>query len=168
MEKRHRHHIHPRHLGGGDETENIELLDPVAHAELHAIRFLAGEDNWFDCRHEGWALLDKNLQEKVKQRFSELNSTRIGEKHPNFGKQIHSQAFRKQRSQDYCGSGNPMYGKERPDTRERLLKDNPAQRPEVREKIRQAALGRVVSEETRKKISEALKGKPKPRKKNVY
>ena len=59
------------------------------------------------------------------------------------------------------GESNPMFGKERPDSRERLLSDNPAKRPEVREKIRQAAVGRVMSEETKQKISNSTKGKPK-------
>ena len=161
MEKRHKHHIIPRHLGGGDEVENIELLDPVAHAELHALRFIEGQDRWFDCRHEGWTLLDPRLQLEVKQKMGEINSQNSGENHGSYGKNIHSEEFKQRRSKEMTGPGNPMFGVERPDSRERCLKDPPSRRPGAREKLRAAALGRTVSEETKQKISDSTKGKPK-------
>ena len=73
MAERHRHHIVPRHLGGSDHSENMALLNPLEHAEVHAHRFLRGEDSWFDCRHEGWSLLDEDLKTKVLERLSSHN-----------------------------------------------------------------------------------------------
>jgi hypothetical protein len=138
-------------------------LDFIEHAKLHAERFIMGEDKWFDCRHEGWPYLPKDLQDAVRTRMGEINRENSGERHGSYGRNIHSEEFKERRSREMSGGGNPMFGAQRSDSRERLLRDNPAKRPEIREKIRQAALGRVMSEETRRKISEALKGKPKPR-----
>lgn len=41
---------------------------------------------------------------------------------------------------------------------------NPSKRPEVREKIRQSSLGKKMSDEARRKMSLAKKGKPSPKK----
>lgn len=72
----HKHHKVFRSQGGGDELENIELLTPLEHAELHAEVFLSGGP-WFDNRHEGWKLFSKELREKVlaeqSKRRTELN-----------------------------------------------------------------------------------------------
>lgn len=54
---------------------------------------------------------------------------------------------------DVSGENHPMYGKHHS--------------KETKEKMRQAALGRVVSEETKQKISKATKGKNNPRAKKV-
>lgn len=161
MEKKHKHHVNPRHKGGTDDPDNIIELDFIEHARIHAERFLSGQDGWFDCRHEGWPYLSENLRELVKKRMGEINRQNTGERHGSFGRNIHSQEFRARRSMEMMGEGNPMYGRERPDVRERLLNDPPSKRPEVREKIRQSALGRVMSEETKRKISASNKGKPK-------
>jgi len=165
MEKRHRHHVQPRHLGGLDTPDNIVEIDFIEHAKIHANRFIAGKDGWFDCRQAGWNYLSDELRNAVRTRMGEINRENSGEHHGSFGRNIHSEEFKERRSREVSGEGNPMFGKERTDSRERLLSDNPAKRPEVREKIRQAAVGRVMSEETKQKISNSTKGKPKPRKK---
>ena len=75
------HHITPIHKGGKDGP-TVEL-NPWDHAELHARRFINGEDDWLHGRFLQY--LSPELLEKVKLRFSELssgeNSNRWG-KHP--------------------------------------------------------------------------------------
>jgi hypothetical protein len=68
----------------------------------------------------------------------------------------------------YCsisGENNPS---KRDDVREKIRlgkigENNPAKRPEVRKKISECAKNRKVSEETRKKMSEAHKGRVSPK-----
>lgn len=68
----------------------------------------------------------------------------------------------------YCslyGENNPS---KRDDVREKIRlgkigANNPAKRPEVREKISAAAKNRTASEETKKKMSEAHKGRSSPK-----
>lgn len=69
----HKHHIIPRHKGGDDSPGNLMLVDPLRHAEIHALRFLEGEDNWFCAMQPGWPLLDPRLQDDVKRKMSSDN-----------------------------------------------------------------------------------------------
>lgn len=68
MEKRHRHHVIPTHLGGSDEEANLIEIDFIEHAKLHAERFLRGEDQGFDNRHTGWPYLPESLKNEVKKK----------------------------------------------------------------------------------------------------
>lgn len=61
------------------------------------------------------------------------------------------------------------FGEENPSKREdvrdkirssKLGENNPAKRPEVRQKLKEARRKRIISEETKNKMSEAHKGKP--------
>jgi hypothetical protein len=146
MEKRHRHHIVPRHLGGEDEVENIELLDPLKHAELHALRFLEGEDKWFCAMQEGWPLMDPRLQEEVIQRMSSHNVMKDPE--------VAARMVESMRA-------NGVYDRHA----ERMRQDNPMKKPEVAAKVSAAHKGRVsprknavLSEETKQKLREAATG----------
>jgi hypothetical protein len=147
MEKRHRHHVQPRHLGGGDESENIELLDPVAHAELHALRFLNGDDIWFCAMQEGWPLLDPRLQEEVLQRMSTHNVM----KDPEVVKRMVETA-----------KANGVHDR----SSERMRRDNPMKNPEIAAKVSEKRKGKpsnrkgaVLSEETKQKLREASTGR---------
>jgi hypothetical protein len=146
LEKRHKHHITPRHLGGGDEAENLELLDPVAHAELHALRFLEGEDKWFCPMQEGWPLIDPRLQEEVIQRMSSHNVMKDPE--------VAARMVESMRA-------NGVYERHA----ERMRKDNPMKKPEVAAKASASKKGRVssrkgatLSEETKQKLRDSLTG----------
>ena len=110
MEKRHRHHVTPVHKGGSDDPDNIVELDFIEHARVHAERFLNGEDNWFDFRHPGWPYLPLELKEAVSDRVGEINRSKSGENHPSWGKHIHSEEFKRKRSREMTGTGNPRYG----------------------------------------------------------
>ena len=77
----HKHHVTPVHKGGINGP--VVELNPYEHAEIHAIRFINGDDDWF---HGNFLqFLTEELQNKVKQRYSEVGS---GEGHRNFGKSI--------------------------------------------------------------------------------
>lgn len=76
--KLHIHHITPVHKGGKDGPTIV--IDECEHAEIHAIRFINGEDNGFYMSQ--LPLLDPKLQELVKQRQSELMKT---EWNPGYG-----------------------------------------------------------------------------------
>ena len=136
---KHKHHIVPRHKGGDDSPDNIVELDFIEHARLHAERFLSGEDNWFDCRHKGWPYLEEELRQAVSQRISEINSTRAGELHPNFGKHIHSEEFKLRRSLDMRGEGNHRFGVKMSNS--------------TKDKISASHLGRIHGQEFRKNCS---------------
>jgi len=67
---KHIHHKVPKSRGGTNEPSNLEELDFVEHARLHAKDFLNGGPR-FDFRHTGWPFLDSELREKVLQKASE-------------------------------------------------------------------------------------------------
>jgi len=153
LTKTHRHHILPRSLGGTDDPENLMLLDPVTHAELHAREFLNGGIQ-FDFRHEGWGLLDPDLRDAVRAERS------------------------RRMKENQIGPDNPMFGKTRPDRRVAWEGDkNPQRKPENREKTRQRVtgegnpmfgktgeqnhfFGRTHTEETRRRLSEINRANP--------
>ena len=68
--KQHTHHKVPRSRGGSDDQSNLQQMDFIEHAHLHAIDFLNGGPR-FDFRHEGWPFLDKELRQQVLEKASE-------------------------------------------------------------------------------------------------
>ena len=145
--KPHKHHVIPRHKGGDNSADNLQLLDPVAHAELHAHRFLDGEDDWFCAMQSGWPLLDPDLQEKVREKMSVDNLMKNPEKVAKMVK-THKERGHNDRA------------------RERMTEDNPMKRPEIAKKVSEARkgkpstrLGAVLSEETKEKLRQANLGK---------
>jgi len=80
---KHKHHVVPVHKGG--ENGPVVEMNPWDHAELHAKRFLDGEDTWF---HGGLLeFLDSELEKKVRSKMSEVIS---GENHPYYGMKLWS------------------------------------------------------------------------------
>jgi hypothetical protein len=162
--KKHKHHVVPRHKGGEDSADNLILLDPVAHAELHALRFLEGEDEWFCAMQEGWALLDPELQEEVRQKMSSHNLMRDPKK---VAKMVQTQRElgtydrQSQRMRD----NNPMKNPEVVAKVSEKKRGQPSSRlgatlsEETKEKLRQANLGKTHSDESRAKMSESRAGK---------
>jgi 5-methylcytosine-specific restriction endonuclease McrA len=74
---KHIHHKVPRSRGGTDDLSNLEEIDYVEHAKLHAEDFLNGGPR-FDFRHKGWPLLEENLRKKVLEKASEHSRTVSG------------------------------------------------------------------------------------------
>ena len=146
MEKRHRHHVQPRHLGGSDEPSNIELLDPIKHAELHALRFIEGEDRWFCAMQEGWVHLDPRLQDEVRRVMSERNIMKDPQVAQRMAQTSTERGHYQRRS-------------------ESMLENNPMKRPEIAAKVSAAKKGSpsnrrgaVLSDETKEKLSQAVTG----------
>ena len=146
MSRHHRHHIQPRHLGGSDDTSNIELIDPVAHAELHALRFIEGEDRWFCAMQEGWAHLDPRLQDEVRGVMSERNIM----KDPEVAEKMRQTSII-----------NGVYDRHR----EKMTAENPMKNPEIAAKVSKAKKGQpssrrgaVLSDETKEKLRQAATG----------
>lgn len=83
--KTHTHHITPISRGGSDDPDNLVIIDFVEHARIHAEDFLAGGPE-FDFRHEGWKLLDKDLQRQVREEKSRRQRGNGG----NFGEGPHT------------------------------------------------------------------------------
>lgn len=64
----HKHHVVFRCQGGSNDPSNLVGLDHIEHATLHAIEFLSGGPS-FDFRQSGWPLLSQDLRDKVKEEF---------------------------------------------------------------------------------------------------
>lgn len=162
--KKHKHHVVPRHKGGGDSADNLILLDPVAHAELHALRFLGGEDEWFCAMQEGWALLDPKLQEEVRQKMSSHNLMRDPEKVAKMV-QTHRELGTYGRQSQRMRENNPMKNPEIAAKVSEKKRGQPSSRlgatlsEETKEKLRQANLGKTHSDESRAKMSESRTGR---------
>lgn len=156
----HRHHIVPRSRGGSDENWNFVELDPYTHAYEHALDFVLFENApVFDFRQTGWPLLPADLQEAVLKKYSEWT------------RNFHTG---RKRTQDTCVNiskakkgkpGRKLSSKEKALISERMSgDDNPAKRPEIKEKISKAKKGKPLaindkpkSKSHREKISKALK-----------
>jgi hypothetical protein len=162
--KKHKHHVVPRHRGGEDSAENLILLDPVAHAELHALRYLDGEDDWFCAMQEGWALLDPRLREEVKNKMSSDNLMKDPERVAKMV-QSHRESGSYDRHSKRMKENNPMKNPEVAAKVSAKKKGQPSSRlgatlsEETKEKLRKANQGKKHSEEAKAKMSEAREGK---------
>jgi hypothetical protein len=162
--KKHKHHVVPKHKGGADSPENITLLDPVSHAELHALRFLDGEDDWFCAMQEGWALLDPRLQEEVRNKMSSDNLMKDPEKVAKMV-QSHKESGSYDRHSQRMREDNPMKNPEVAAKVSAKKKGQPSSRlgatlsEETKEKLRKANQGKKHSEESKAKMTESRKGK---------
>jgi len=122
------------------------LMDPVKHAELHALRFIEGDDRWFCAMQEGWRHLDPRLQDEVKRVMSERNVM----KDPEIAKKM-AETRRERGSYE--------------DQSDRMRSNNPMKRPEIAAKVSAAKKGQpsslrgtTLSEETKEKIRQATTG----------
>jgi len=184
--KKHKHHVIPRHKGGEDSADNLILLDPVAHAELHALRFLNGEDDYFDFRQQGWPFVSEDLQIRVREHWSQKFSDENPMKDPKIAEKVASQRrgipganlgsrWNDESRNKIQGEGNPNFGggctldlsyEQRAKISDRMKKDNPMKKPEVAAKVSakkkgqpSSRLGATLTEETKEKLSLAMTGK---------
>jgi len=178
--KKHVHHKLPRCLGGSNSNENLEDLDFVEHAKVHAVDFINGGPQ-FDFRHEGWPYLDEDLREKVRKEHSRRNTERmtglyVGENNPMFGKN-HTEETKRRISENKKGTPSPFKGKHKPLSPEGLesLREHGRRKAggnngmfgkthteEVKAKLSKLAKERDYSEETRAKMSENTQGERNP------
>jgi hypothetical protein len=190
--KKHIHHIRYKSQGGSDDPSNLETLDFIEHARLHAIDFINGGPQ-FDFRHEGWPYLDRDLREKVRKTHSRRMSKRMkgllvgyknpmfgirqtGDKNPMFGKK-HTDETKRKISEKLMGRPSPLKGKSKTLSPEGLksLRENGKKRvgekngmfgkthtEEVKAKLSALAKEREFSKETRAKMSANSQGEGNP------
>jgi len=157
---RHRHHKIAKSRGGPDEEWNLVEVDPYTHAYEHALDFVLFEHSpRFDFRHEAWPLLPETLREAVRKETSLRQSNRFV-----------SEETRHKMSQAAKNRGMPWEGRENlNETHKQNISEALKGRKKTQEHIdnfKSSVKGRKApnkgvphTEETRKKISEALKGK---------
>jgi hypothetical protein len=164
---KHRHHCIPRSRGGTDEDWNLVELNPYDHAYEHALDFvLFPHAPWFDFRHKAWPLLPENLQKAVLSEASKRQSARIVSAETRIKMSLAAQK-----------RGVPWAGKEHltEDHKRKIAAALTGKKksPQHVEKFKKAVRGRKApnkgiphSNETKQKISAALRGKPYPESKD--
>ena len=166
----HKHHIVPRHAGGTDDPENLVELTILDHAIAHralwkmygrwqdkiAWQTLSGQITNYEAQQEARRLANvgnkhfqgKSHSDEYKQQLSEMMKERRAN-NPQMGHHIsHSTETKKKirkaasNQTNHNNGGYTLSDEFKEKCRQRMLKDNPAKKQEVREKIRQAALRR--------------------------
>ena len=142
-----RHHIMPKCIGGTDDEDN--LIDLFAREHFEAHRLLALENLDVKGLVYAWHRMSCGGNDK-------MDSYKLTPEEYEEMKKVYSETRRKE------ATGV----KQSPETIEkRVSKLRGKSRPEhVKQILREINTGRIVSEETRKKISEALIGKSNPNK----
>ena len=134
----HKHHIIPKHAGGTDDPSNLIYLTVEEHAEAHK-KLWEEHGRWQD--HIAWKALagsigqDEIIYRKVR---------------PNLGKKFSDETKRK------MSENNPMKRKEISE-KSANWKRGRKRSVETKAKISTTMTGRTLSEETKKKKSEAMK-----------
>jgi len=184
--KNHNHHVVPRHLGGTDDDWNLEEIDFITHAELHANRYVQGLDRQFDYRHEGWRYLSSELRAAVRAEHSRRFKTEENPmKNPETAEKVAAQRrgkpgvpgrfwseeskekFRGPNNPDYQGKNQaPMTPEMKKAHSERMKNNNPMKDPKVAKKVSEAKKGKpgsrkgvTLTEETKDKLRKSLTGK---------
>ena len=142
-----RHHIMPKCMGGTDDEDN--LIDLFAREHFEAHRLLALENLDVKGLVYAWHRMSCGGNDK-------MDSYKLTPEEYEEMKKVYSEMRRKeatgvkQSSETIEKRVSKLRGKSRPE--------------HVKQILREINTGRIVSEETRKKISEALIGKPNPNK----
>lgn len=154
----HWHHIVPRHIGGTNDPSNLIELTVSDHADAHKWLFieegrpedaiawltLSGQITYAEACLEA-----KRIGGERKARCGEVNGR--FDDHRSWvdllGEEL-AQIRRDEMSARQSGQGNPMYGKERADLRQRNLTNNCQKNLVSREKNRLAHLGKRFRQQT--------------------
>jgi hypothetical protein len=150
----HKHHILPKHAGGTDEESNIVELSVEDHAKAHR-ELYETYGRWQD--KIAWLALSGRIGKeeiiRMKQSESAKATVYTPEKRLNMSRgqkgKKHSKETCAKRSVAYTGDGNSFFGKKHSDETKALMSER--------------AQGRILSKETKDKISERTKGIPKPK-----
>ena len=129
----HRHHINPKYNGGADDDENIVYLTPEEHAKAHL------------------ELFELYGQYEDAQAYNSLKKHWLGSRSISGYKQSLEHIKKRSMSTDYNKVSEKLKGRVSPTkgmTFDYRLKP----------KISEAQRGKPKSEETKRKISETLKG----------
>lgn len=83
----HRHHIIPRHIGGGNESKNMILLSVADHARAHILFSQCFDDGSYESiSNIRSALIIDKLSIKDKNTMHKLYNSYAGENNPFYGK----------------------------------------------------------------------------------
>jgi hypothetical protein len=148
------HHIIPKCVGGSDKKENRVLLTAREHYICHALLFKANPESR-KLAHAFYLMCnfskEKGRNYRVSSRLYEdaklmyVKYRKVKQKEDV--KKYWTEERRQRRSREYSKEGNPNYGKVGSFSGDK----NPMRKPEVREKIRIARLGKPMSEEAIRK-----------------
>lgn len=160
----------------GCDNFKVELMCPCfSLEELNSEeRFLI---SYFDCRvkqgkgyniSEGgdWGDISEGMsQEDYEKWCSNLSKACLGERNGFYGKK-HNEGSKRLISEhhaDFSGQNHPMYGKHlNESTKAKIRESRKTLSDEARKNISEAQKGKVLSDSTRRKISESLKGENNP------
>ncbi len=132
---KHKHHIIPKHMGGDNSPDNIIELTVPEHAEAHRLLY-EKHGKWQDFL--AWKALSSQIDtDEIRRLITSLTWT--GKKHTDEAKEKIKKARSKQKS------GGWSWSKESKDKRSKAL------------------IGRKHSDNTKKKMSDALLGRNKPK-----
>lgn len=167
------HHIIPKSCGGSNDPDNLVLLTPKEHYICHRLlpKMVKSKLHYEKMIYALWCLINGNGRSKryspsgkiyqmIKEQQSNTRSERMkGENNSFYGK-THSIEFKK-----WFSENNPA---KREDVKIKMRGPRPGYLPhnyytgwteEVKQKLREANLGKVHSEETKKKMSETRSNK---------
>jgi hypothetical protein len=132
------HHIVPRSLGGGDESNNLVNLTAREHFVCHwlLVKMTTGQDHHKMLN----ALRMMRAEKHGQERYNTKITARVYE---NI-----KQEYAKLQSETFKGKGNGMFGKHHTQ--------------EAKDKIRQKNLGKKLTLEQIEKLKKATTGKKKP------
>lgn len=167
------HHIIPKSCGGTDDQSNLVLLTPKEHYICHRLlpKMVKSKLHYEKMIYALWCLINGNgrskryspsgkIYQQIKEEQSKTRSERMkGENNSFYGK-THTEETKRKFSEN-----NPT---KREDVKSKLRGPRPGYLPhnhfngwsdEVKEKLRNANLGKTHSDEIRLKMSETRKGK---------
>ena len=161
--------LHIKKHGYSVDTQIIKIFDNVEEAADFAISFskennILKSENWANLMIEncsGGGTPSKEIREKMSKTRKGKPSPLKGKKRPDLSDKLKNRLISKETCEkisenhaDVSGNNNPMYGKQRT---EKWRKDH-----SIKMKGNKNCLGRVLSEETIKKIGEGSKKKWTP------
>jgi hypothetical protein len=174
------HHILPRSLGGTDDKSNLTKLTAREHFICHWLLikiYPAGEEHWKmlnafrmmraeNPRQQRYkAKITSRVYANLKEEYSILQSKKVsGENNPNFGKRW-TQEQKDAQSKKITGRIQPQSEKEKQieastgRTRAPFSKEWKEKLSAASSGINNSRYGVEVSEETRKKIGDKLRGR---------
>ncbi len=167
------HHIIPKSFGGSEDKDNLVLLTPKEHFLAHKllVKISFGRDKskmclalLMMCRNNQNQKRIKNSREYARVKILVSESCR-GENHPQHGRKL-SPERRAQISARMMGSNNHQWGKATwnkglTKSSSEILKRSAQRYKEVLALRPELLLNRSHTQETREKISEKHRGRPK-------